>query len=119
MSTLRPPAALFFTLLSLLALGACAPKHKPVAAKLGMPEVRAGMEKLREPAHECYEKYKVAGHAQVMVRIEADGSVSSAQVTGKFAGTPSGRCVEAIVRKASFPSFKEGPIEVQYPLLLR
>lgn len=106
-------------LLSLGALLACGPKHKPVAAKLGMPDVRDGMEALREPVHECYEKHRAPGHAQVTVRIEADGSVSSAEVTGEFAGTPSGRCVEAVVRAARFPSFKEGPIVIQYPLLLR
>lgn len=102
-----------------LALPACGPKHKPVAAQLGMPEIRATMETLREPVHECYDKYKVEGHAQVMVQIEADGSVSSAQATGKFAGTPSGRCVEKIVRGARFAPFKEGPVTIQYTLLLR
>jgi hypothetical protein len=55
----------------------------------------------------------------VTVQIEADGRVSSARVTGRFAGTPSGGCVEAVVREARFQPFREGPIVIQYPLLLR
>jgi hypothetical protein len=97
----------------------CGPKHKPVPAKLGIPEVRDGFEQLREPVHECYEKHKVSGHAQVSVRIESDGSVSSVELGEKFAGTPSGECVRQVVMGAKFPTFKEGPIVIQYPLLLR
>jgi hypothetical protein len=97
----------------------CGPKHKPVPAKLGIPEIRDGFEQLREQVHECYEKHKVPGHAQVSVSIEADGRVSSVELGQKFAGTPSGECVRQVVLGTRFPPFKEGPIVIQYPLLLR
>ncbi len=106
-------------LLLLLLACACGPRHKPVAAKLGIPDVRDGMEALREPVHACFEQYGVPGYAQVTLRIEADGSVSSVTLGGKFRGTPSGACVRKIVLGASFRAFKEGPIVIQYPLLLR
>lgn len=110
--------ASLLVLATCLATG-CGPKHKPVAAKLGIPEIRDGMEQLREPVHECFEQYGVPGHAQVTVRIEADGSVSSVELRDKFAGTPSGECVRKVVLGATFPRFKHGPIVIQYPLLLR
>jgi hypothetical protein len=106
-------------LLILLLPCACGPRHKPVAAKLGIPDLRDGMEALREPVHDCYEQYKVEGHAQVTLRIEADGSVSSVTLGEKFRGTPSGACVRKVVLGAHFRAFKQGPIEIQYPLLLR
>jgi hypothetical protein len=104
-----------------LALGctACGPKHKPVAAKLPYPEIQQGMERLREPVHQCYERHRVAGHAQVTVRIEPDGRVSQARLGERFAGTPSGECVLGVVRAARFAPFKGEPIVIQYPLLLR
>ena len=98
---------------------ACAPKHKPVAAKLPYPEIQQGMERLREPVHRCYERYKVEGHAQVTLRIEPDGRVSKARLGGKFAGTPSGECVRELVLGARFTPFKGEPVVIQYPLLLR
>jgi hypothetical protein len=109
----------FSLCLGLLVLVGCAPKHKPVPAKLGIPEIRDGMEQLREPVHECYEEHQVPGHAQVTVRIEADGSVSSVKLGEKFSGTPSGECVRKVVLGHRFPKFKQGPIVIQYPLLLR
>jgi hypothetical protein len=39
----------------------------------------------------------------VNVVIGKSGKVTSAAVTGKFAGTPTGQCVEAAVKTASFP----------------
>ena len=39
----------------------------------------------------------------VNVVIGKNGKVTTATVTGKFAGTPTGACVETAVKTASFP----------------
>jgi len=110
----RPPLVVV-----LFCCAACGPAHKPVPAKLGLPEIRDGMEQLRGAVHDCYERYKVPGHVQATVQIEADGSVSAVRLGEKFAGTPSGECVRKVVLGARFAPFKEGPITIEYPLLLR
>ena len=51
----------------------------------------------------CYNQFKVPGMAMVNVVIGKSGKVTSSTVTGKFAGTPTGACVEKAVKTASFP----------------
>jgi len=53
---------------------------------------------------ECFNQYKVAGIANVSISVAKGGRIASATVTpGKFAGTPSGACVEAAAKTAKFP----------------
>ena len=52
-------------------------------------------------------------------RTQAGAPVSEVSLAGKFKGTPSGACVIAVVKTARFDRFKNGPIVIQYPLLLR
>ena len=55
--------------------------------------------------------------AMVNVVIGKSGKVTSASVTGKFAGTPSGACVEKAIKTASFPP-SDG-LTTPYPFTLR
>jgi hypothetical protein len=66
---------------------------------------------------DCYNQFKVPGMAMVAVVIGKSGKVTSAAVTGKFAGTPTGSCVEKAVKAASFPP-SDG-LSTQYPFQLR
>jgi predicted Zn finger-like uncharacterized protein len=63
----------------------------------------AGLKGVQPKVQACYNQYKVPGTAMVNVVIGKSGKVTSATVTGKFAGTPTGTCVEAAVKTASFP----------------
>jgi predicted Zn finger-like uncharacterized protein len=80
---------------------------KPAAAESSGPLAKsaivAGMNGVRPKVSDCYNQYKVPGMAMVNVVIAKSGSVSSATVTGKFAGTPTGSCVEKAVKTAKFP----------------
>jgi hypothetical protein len=49
--------------------------------------VVAGMNALKPLVNVCYERYQVPGFVMVNVVINKDGSVRSATITGKFAGT--------------------------------
>jgi hypothetical protein len=66
---------------------------------------------------DCYSQFKVPGMAMVNVVIGKNGHVSSATVTGKFAGTPTGSCVEKAVKTASFPP-SDG-LSTPYPFQLK
>lgn len=79
--------------------------------------VVAGMNGVKGKVAACYTQFKVPGMAMVNVVISKSGKVASASVTGKFAGTPTGTCVENAVRSASFPA-SDG-LTTPYPFNLR
>ncbi len=84
---------------------------------LAKSAVVAGMNGVKGKVAACYSQFKVPGMAMVNVVISKSGRVSSAAVTGKFAGTPTGGCVEAAVKSASFPP-SDG-LSTPYPFNLR
>ena len=59
------------------------------------------------------------GTGHVAVTIGKNGRVSSANVAGAFAGTPTGDCVSKAVKGAGFPKFKGSPQSIIYPFMLR
>ena len=67
----------------------------------------------------CNDKYKVPGTVNVKITISPGGSVTGASVTGKFAGTPTGSCVESAVKSARFKKFDGAPVNVNYPFAFR
>jgi predicted Zn finger-like uncharacterized protein len=73
------------------------------AGPLSRNALVAGFNSVRPKVANCYNQFKVPGTAMVNVQIAKSGKVTSATVTGKFAGTPTGTCVEAAVKTASFP----------------
>ena len=73
------------------------------AGPLAKNALVAGLNGVRPKVQACYNQFKVPGTAMVTVVIGKSGKVTSATVTGKFAGTPTGTCVEAAVKTASFP----------------
>jgi hypothetical protein len=73
------------------------------AGPLSKNALVAGLNGVRPKVTACYNQFKVPGTAMVNVVIGKSGKVTSATVTGKFAGTPTGTCVEAAVKTATFP----------------
>jgi predicted Zn finger-like uncharacterized protein len=87
------------------------------AGPLAKNAVVAGMNGVKPKINDCYNQYKVPGMAMVNVVIGKTGKVTTATVTGKFAGTPTGACVEKAVKAASFPP-SEG-LTTPYPFQLK
>jgi predicted Zn finger-like uncharacterized protein len=79
------------------------PRAAASAGPLSKGAVVAGMNSVKGKIGDCYQQFKVPGMAMVNVVIGKSGRVSSATVSGKFAGTPTGSCVERAVKSASFP----------------
>ena len=95
---------------------------KPVAdpataGPLSKNAVVAGMNGVKGRIGDCYNQYKVPGMVMVNVIIGKNGKVSSATAQGKFAGTPTGTCVEKAVKTASFPP-SDG-LTTPYPFVLK
>jgi predicted Zn finger-like uncharacterized protein len=86
---------------------------------LSKSDIVNGMGKVKGKVGECYGQFKVPGMANVTVTIGRNGHVSSASVSGSFAGTPTGACVERAVKTATFGQFKGSPQTINYPFMLR
>ena len=87
--------------------------------QLDKGQIVSGMQKIKGRVGSCFDQYKVPGMANVAVTISGSGRVSSASVTGQFAGTPTGDCVARAAKSASFPKFKGSPQSIVYPFILR
>ncbi len=92
---------------------------KPAASAgpLSKGAVVAGMNSVKPKVAACYSEFKVQGMAMVNVVIGKSGKVTSATVSGKFAGTPTGACVEKAVKSANFPP-SDG-LQTPYPFQLK
>jgi hypothetical protein len=59
------------------------------------------------------------GAANAALIVSGEGRVLSAQVTSApFAGTASGRCMEGVLRNATFPRFADPTFRVRYPFTI-
>jgi hypothetical protein len=104
-----------------------APKEekKAAAEEENLPEeltpaqIKGGMAGAKAKVQACFDKYQVAGTAKVALTIAKNGKITSAKSVGQFAGTPTGDCVLAAVKGATFPRFKGKPLVITYPFLLR
>ncbi len=94
-----------------------APSLEPSRTALSKSALIAGLNAVRPQITACYLEYDVPGTAMVNVVIAKSGRVTSAAVTGKFAGTPTGACVEAAVKTARFP--RSDGLSTPYPFQLR
>jgi hypothetical protein len=98
-----------------------APKRAAPAGPAALPALEKGdivraMMAVSPKVKDCYNQYKVPGTAMVAMKLARGGRVVDATVSGKFAGTPTGACVESAARGAKFP-----PTEAQtfqYPFSL-
>jgi predicted Zn finger-like uncharacterized protein len=105
--------------------GAARERSAPAASDENLPDqlkpgdIQRGMAGIKGRVQNCYAQYNVPGMVQVVVTINGSGRVASAQVTGKFAGTPTGTCVASAVKGASFPRFKgQAMTGIEYPFML-
>ncbi|MGE0872167.1 MAG: hypothetical protein AB7P03_26650 [Kofleriaceae bacterium] len=91
---------------------------KPVLAKksLNSDDIKTGMSNVESAAKACYAGQQ--GTAKVKLTVAPSGKVTKVAVSGAFAGTSVGTCVEAAVRSATFPPWDGGPQSFNYSYLL-
>jgi hypothetical protein len=70
---------------------------------LGQSDIVGAMKGVQPKVQACANQFKVPGTAMANISVATGGRVSMATVTGKFAGTPTGSCVESAAKSAKFP----------------
>ncbi|MEZ4367649.1 MAG: hypothetical protein R2939_15440 [Kofleriaceae bacterium] len=103
---------------------ACAPAPAPatdatVVDRLTPTMISRAMQPARDASQACLDSYGVSGEATLTLVIGGDGTVLSFEQQGDFVDTPTGACIEAEVRKVSFPRSRTARTPISYPLVLR
>ena len=99
-----------------------APKPPPenLPKTLTRDQLQRAFEGVREDVLVCYERNGGPGYAPTRVVIAgADGRVQSANVPGKFEGTPTAECVVKVVTGVTFPRFSDKELVVNWQFFLR
>ncbi|HSK02486.1 MAG TPA: hypothetical protein VK932_14635, partial [Kofleriaceae bacterium] len=79
-------------------------------------DIKKGMNGVAAKVLACYDGQQ--GTASVKLTVAPTGQIQRVAVSGVFAGTPVGACVEAAVQGATFPPWDGGPQSVNYSYLL-
>lgn len=100
-------------------LVATTPPARAAAPQLDLPDApsRAQVREAFEAARPTLDGCAAGRHGAAIVRatVRPDGRVSSAVVTGAFAGTPQGSCIARAMRSVRLPPFSGAPVVVNYP----
>ncbi|HUS27731.1 MAG TPA: hypothetical protein VMZ53_04465 [Kofleriaceae bacterium] len=76
------------------------------------------MKPVAEQAAQCGQKHGVHGAGKVKLTVSADGSVAAVELTGAFASSKAGECIEALAKSAAFPKTKKAKTVFSYPIKL-
>jgi tetratricopeptide (TPR) repeat protein len=106
-----------------VARGRAAPAPRPARAHSGLPlapsreAVITTMRPLKDAVAGCAPGHE--GVVPFMLTIAGEtGQVTDVEVDGDLAGTDESRCMEGVVRSASFPRFQKSQLEIRYPFEL-
>ncbi|HUQ02815.1 MAG TPA: hypothetical protein VM261_09990 [Kofleriaceae bacterium] len=91
---------------------------KPEKTGLDGKDIRSGMGAVSKQAQACFDQHGVAGHVKIKATVDPSGKVTKADATGEFAGTPTGSCVAAAAKSASFPEWAGAPMTISYGFTL-
>ena len=91
---------------------------KPSKKSLDRRDVAKAMGAVRSQVMRCRDKEQYEGTVTVKFHVAPSGQVTSAETTGSKAGSSTGACAAAAVKKAVFPAFDGAPTSFTYPFLL-
>jgi hypothetical protein len=77
-------------------------------------QVLTTLRALEGEVRECAEGDRGLVESRLVV-VGATGRVSTAQISGDFAGTAQGSCMARVLRTAQFPEFSRDRFEVSFP----
>jgi hypothetical protein len=83
---------------------AAAKPAEPVRNQLSRSDIQTVMRDVQDKAGACYRQYQIPGTVDAKITVAPDGSVSAVSLGGPFSGTPTGQCVEKLVKAAAFPA---------------
>ncbi len=91
---------------------------KPSKKGLDRGDVSKAMSAVRSQVMRCRDKEQFEGTVTVKFHVAPSGAVTSAEATGSKAGSSTGACAAAAVKRASFPAFDGSTTSFTYPFLL-
>jgi len=94
------------------------PQNQPKKGMLPQREVKALMELVGHDLQACYEQFGKGGRVPTDMVVAASGRVKHVKVVGSMAGTPTGACVERLVKNLTFPKFSGDDARLQWPFAL-
>jgi hypothetical protein len=102
------------------------PQNQPkkVVAKVKLPstlpqrKVKELMELVSHDLQACYEQFGKGGRVPTDLVVASSGRVKHVKVVGGLAGTPTGACVERLVKGLAFPKFSGDDARLQWPFTL-
>ena len=102
------------------------PQNQPkkAVARVQLPStlpqrvVRELMELVGQDLAACYEQCGVGGRVPTDIVVASNGQVRQVKVVGKLSGTPTGQCVERLVKNLTFPKFSGDDARLQWPFTL-
>ena len=89
--------------------------------KLTIEQIRAGVEPTKAPAIECGRAHDAPPGTTIQVKLEIDGAsgdVTRARVSGRFADTELGACIESVASQAHFAQFGAVSLAIVFPYRL-
>jgi hypothetical protein len=92
---------------------------EPVFAELSKEQILGSLKPAIEEAKACYDTHGVAGAAKIKVTIGSDGTVIGQDQSGDFVGTETGKCIDAAIKKATFPKSRKAKTTISYPITLQ
>jgi hypothetical protein len=84
---------------------------------LSRTDIQTVMRQVQGKASACRERAFESGTADIKLDVAPEGSVVSVSLAGKYAGTPTGTCIERAVKAAAFPP--SAGLRFDYRLLVR
>ena len=66
----------------------------------------------------CAGREKAAGKAKLELTISDDGTLAGYEQTGAFVGTPMGKCIDAAVKKITFPRSAKPRTKIGFPIVV-
>ena len=93
-----------------------APKPVERLVSLSKSDIVSAMTGIQPKIQACANQFKVPGTAMATISVAKGGKVGKAEVTGKFAGSPTGACVESAAKSAKFPACE--PMSFPFPFTL-
>jgi hypothetical protein len=82
------------------------PKEPPVDRLRGISkrDIASAAKELQPEVQECAERFQVRGNVTARIGLGTSGEIGRATVTGQFANTPVGDCLERVIMSARLPS---------------
>ncbi len=97
-------------------------KRTPATAlpdDLTSSQIRDTMKPVRAAAATCFATYGVAGVAKLKVTVSGGAVIALEWISGDFADTPTGTCIESAAKALVFPATKKSRQSFTYPVSLR